>query len=95
MGPFSEAVSLAVEPSLLYQHPVVYPEVPVDSSEQVFQQTWFVSTIGLLSIILILAFAGAVCVKRKQDKNNHYGHYNGRHYIKHFFPCWPIGLSHE
>ena len=78
MGPFSEPVSLKVEPSLLYQHPVIYPEVPIHSSNQVFQQTWFVSTVGMLSILLILSLAGFVYAKRKQVKDKHFGHYNGK-----------------
>ena len=77
MGPFSAPVSLRVEPSLVLQHSVS-PELPVHSPDLVLNQTWFVSLVGILSIILILLAVGFVFIKRKFRKDKNFDHYDGR-----------------
>ena len=85
MGPFSEPVSLKVEPSLLYQpqlpHPSLAfpPEAPPSSSvSRIVKETWFVSSIGFLAILLILTLVGCVVFKRRHCKDKSFGHYTGR-----------------
>ena len=73
MGPFTEPLSLNVDPSLLF-HPVLYPNGPADL---VTEETWFVSLIGILSILFIFALFGFVYIRRKQAKDKDFGHYNG------------------
>ena len=83
MGPFSEPVSLKVEPSLLYQpqltHPALAypPEAPGSSVTRLVTETWFVSTIGFLAILLILMLVGGVIFKRRHCKDKSFGHYTG------------------
>ena len=77
MGPFSEPVSLRVEPSLVFQHSVS-PELPVHSPDLGLNQTWFVSLVGILSIILILLAVGFVFLKRKLWKDKNFDHYDGK-----------------
>ena len=77
MGPFSEPVSLRVEPSLSLQHSVS-PDLPVHSPELALNQTWFVSLVGILSIILILLAVGFVFLKRKLRKDKNFDHYDGK-----------------
>ena len=84
MGPFSEPVSLKVEPSLLYQpqlppHPSLAfpPESPASSVTRLVTETWFVSTIGFLAILLILTLVGCVVFKRRHCKDKSFGHYTG------------------
>ena len=82
MGPFSDQVSLSVESDHVYQHSVLRPgpgpDVPVPRLETVLQQTWFVSTVGVLAIFLILSAAGFVYVKRKYGKDKSFDHYDGK-----------------
>ena len=84
MGPFSEPVSLKVEPSLLFQpqlppHPSLPfpPQAPPSSVTSLVKETWFVSTIGFLAILLILTLAGCVIFKRRHLKDKSFGHYTG------------------
>ena len=77
MGPFSSPVSVRVEPSLVYQHSVS-PDLPVHSPDTVLSQAWFVSLVGILSIILILLAVGFVFVKRKFRKDKNFDHYDGK-----------------
>ena len=77
MGPFSEPVSLRVEPSLVLQHSVS-PDLPVHSPDLALNQTWFVSLVGILSIILILLAVGFVFLKRKLRKDKNFDHYDGK-----------------
>ena len=76
MGPFSFPVSLRVEPNLVYKHSVSR-DLPVHTPRKVISQTWFVSLVGILSIILILLATGFVFVKRKFLKEKKNDHYNG------------------
>ena len=78
MGPFSEHVSLSVEPRHVYQHSVLGPELPVPSVETVLQQTWFVSTVGILALFLILSAVALVYVKRKYGNEKTFDHYDGK-----------------
>ena len=87
MGPFSQRVSLAVEPRLVYHQSVLIPDhtsgdLTIPNVDTVLQQTWFVSTVGVLAIFLILAMAGFVYVKRKFSKDKSVDHYDGRNLIK-------------
>ena len=76
MGPFSEPVSLRVEPSLVLQHSVSpSSDLPVHSPDLALNQTWFVSLVGILSIILILLAVGFVFLKRKLRKDKNFAHY--------------------
>ena len=77
MGPFSEPVSLRVEPSRVLQHSVS-PDLPVHSPDLALKQTWFVSLVGILSIILILLAVGFVFLKRKLRKDKNFDHYDGK-----------------
>ena len=46
MGPFSEHVSLSVEPRHVYQHSVLGPELPVPVGPRFRTFVWSVPTIG-------------------------------------------------
>ena len=82
MGPFSEPVSLRVEPSLELQHSVSpQSDLPVHRPDLTLNQTWFVSLVGILSIILILLAVGFVFLKRKLRKDKNFDHYDGKKYI--------------
>ena len=85
MGPFSERVSLAVEPRLVYHQSVLVPDhggdLTIPNVDTVLHQTWFVSTVGVLAIFLILAMAGFVYVKRKFGRDKSVDHYDGRNLI--------------
>ena len=86
MGPFSKRVSLAVEPRLVYHQSVLVPDhggdLTIPNVDTVLQQTWFVSTVGVLAIFLILTIAGFVYVKRKFGKDKSVDHYDGRNLIR-------------
>ena len=79
MGPFSERVSLVVPPTPLgpRQH-ARDPELPVPSVQTVLSQTWFVSTVGVLAIFLIITAVGFVYVKRRFAGDKHLDHYDGK-----------------
>ena len=84
MGPFSDPVSLKVSGHDLspFQHSVVAPELPLPNMTNVLQQTWFVSTVGILALLLVLTAVGFVYVKRKYATEKNFDHYDGeRHKI--------------
>ena len=94
MGPFSEPVSLKVEPSLLYQPQLPHPSLafppeppPPSSVGRIVKETWFVSTIGFLAILLILTLVGCIVFKRRHCKDKSFGHYTGRFWTKSGFNC--------
>jgi hypothetical protein len=74
-GPFSETVSLAVEPDLL-----LLPGLEEEGEEHPLhlQQTWFVSFIGTFSILVILASAVLVYLKRRKTVAKQFNQYSGQ-----------------
>lgn len=78
MGPYSSPVSLKVEPSLLYRpHPALTFPPDAPPGARLVTETWFVSMVGLVAILLILTLVACIVARRRSFKDKSFGHYTG------------------
>ncbi|XP_023345645.1 uncharacterized protein LOC111714717 [Eurytemora carolleeae] len=72
VGPYSDEVTLKVEPSLLFS-PALAPSGGFSRS---IHETWFVSFIGTFSILSVLAAGFLVYIRRRSAARKHYAQYS-------------------